>query len=115
MTTTGVSSAIVRFLKPVIWRKLGLELWVMGKLQRTASVDTSVDLASFPMTAKDLKFQEQGSYTTEDRKYYQIGNTYSISEKDEIIENGLNYSITQVTDRMDHGGFIFYLSKKVQK
>jgi hypothetical protein len=113
MSLTGVSSALVRHQRSVSWVKVGAETFVKGKLTRAASVTATIQLAHFPLSARDLKFQEQGTYTAQDRKFYQIGGTHAISEKDELVLGSEKFSVMQVTDRISDGGYIVYLAKRV--
>jgi len=72
------------------------------------------DLAAFPLTAKDLRMATDGAYTSQDKKYYEVGEQ-SLNHHDVIVDGSDRYRIMQITDRYNDGGFVIYMGKREAK
>lgn len=82
--------------------------WVPGDSEPIVEVE----LATLPLTPKQIQLLPEGHYTTQDRYFYQIGNTIPIAKYDRIQLGSESFAVQDISDRLFDGGFIRYLGKK---
>lgn len=109
---TGVYQSIIKHLKSCTVETAS-GVYVDGEFVETLT-ESIVDLAPFPVTWKDLKFMTDGAYTTQDKKFYELGSP-SLAVHDVVILGVDRFKIMQSTDRNDDGGFSIYLGKREAK
>jgi hypothetical protein len=83
-----------------------------GILTTTYSSGTAKRLAVFPMNFKDIQNAGEGGYTSQDKKFYEIGFP-SIPLKSIINFGDEQYLTDQVSDRNFEGNFSMYIGKKI--
>lgn len=109
---TAVYSAIIKHLQTfTVETESGV--YVDGDYVETLTA-TTVDLASFPLTFKDLRMVPEGAYTAEDRKFFEIGEP-TLNVHDVVISGSDRYRIMQITNRNNDGGFSAYIGKREAK
>jgi len=83
-----------------------------GELEQVFTTGVSKRLAIFPLTFKDLQQATEGQYTTQDKKFYEIG-IPTLTLKSIVSFESEDYLIDQVSNRMFDGGFSMYMGKKI--
>lgn len=82
-----------------------------GRVTESNQLETTVQLAIFPMSFQDLKNFPEGQYTTEDIKIYEVG-APTITEESVVVFNNKQYRVMMISDRDKDGGFSMYVAKK---
>jgi len=109
---TQVYKSIIKHLQPIAVKRFISEEYIDGENTRVFATSENYNLATFPMTDKDLRFAPEGVYTFEDRKFYQIGSG-TIPMKSEITFSGSLYEVKSFSDRSFDGNFTKYFGKKI--
>ena len=113
MSITNVHVAINRYLQNITCDIYGSETYVDGELVKTyTATGVTKKLAVFPLTNRDMRFLEQGQYTFQDKKVYEIG-AGTLTDKSIITHDGSKYLIDGGTKRNFEGGYTIYISKKI--
>lgn len=112
MSLTTVDKAIVRHLRSLEVTKLESEGYIDGENTRVFSTPSNIDLATFPLTDKDLRFLPEGVYTVQDRKFYEIGSG-TIPLKSQVVFGGSKFEIKSFSDRSFEGNFTKYFAKRI--
>jgi hypothetical protein len=112
MSLTSVDRAIKRHLRPTQIARFESEGFIRGQYSRTFGDVTSIDLARFPLTDKDLRYLPEGVYTFQDFKLYEIGSG-TIPNKSEMILGSERFEIKSFSDRSFEGNYTHYLAKRI--
>lgn len=83
-----------------------------GILTTAYSSGTTKKLAVFLMNFKDIQNAGEGGYTSQDKKFYEIGSP-SIPLKSIINFGSEKYLTDQISDRDFEGNFSMYIGKKI--
>ena len=67
-----------------------------------------------PVTPSSAKMFPDGTYISEDKRFYAIGAPI-YAQKDVIVFGNNRYSIKDITDRSFEGNFTIYFSKRIPK
>lgn len=84
---------------------------VKGESTETQSEPINDSMLVMPITPKQLKALPEGSYSTEDKRFYVFG-APEYKEKDIIYHNEVPFRIKDILDRSDDGDFTIYYGKK---
>lgn len=91
-----------------------------GKWMNPPVIERSFYGCALPMTPKDLKFYEGGTYTTQDLKLFVVkdlmdivGNYIEIAEGEVITVGDINYEISSELDASELAGYRKFVAKKV--
>lgn len=112
MSVTQVYKAIERHLRPLQLRRFLGEAIVRGQEVRTFGEPETIQLATFPITDKDLRFLPEGVYTIQDRSFYEIGSG-TIPQKSEITFENEKFELKSIAGRSFEGNFSKYIGKKI--
>lgn len=112
MSITNVHIAIKKHLQTITVDTFIGESFVDGEYIPQYVTGVSMQLASFPITRRDLDFFPQGEYTFQDRRFYEIG-AGTIQDKSVIMFGGDKYLVDGGTMRNFAGGFTTYLTKRI--
>jgi len=108
---TSVYTSIIKHLVPVTVQHHS-ESVVDGEYVETF-VSGTVELGVFPLSMKDLRYDTNGTYTLQDRKFYELGSG-TVAKKSIIQLTDGDYRIDQWSNRNFDGGFTMYIGKKIQ-
>jgi len=111
---TNVHIVIRRHLRAVTVKSFISESFVDGEYTPVYTSGVNINLAIFPIGREDLNFYGPGVYTSQDFKFYEIGEG-TINNKSEITFNGNKYLIDGGTQRSFAGNFTTYLGKRIDE
>jgi len=106
---TSVYQAIIKHLQSVTVNTHS-ERFVEGEYIETTASGTK-QLAIFPMTLQDLRFDPNGVYTLQDKKFYELGSG-TVNLKSTVSLSDGTYMIDQLANRNFDGGFTVYIGKR---
>jgi hypothetical protein len=111
MSITNVYKSILQFLRTVSYSTVTQSV-VEGEVTDTVGTASSIQLACFPITFKDLKILPYEEYSTQDYKFYRVGT--DLLELNSIITlDGTEYRVSSLSDRTFDGNFSIYYGKKI--
>jgi len=109
---TNVHIAINRHLQSVTVDRYHTESYVDGELTPVYVTGVSVDVAVFPIGRRDLDFFPEGTYTFQDKKFYQV-TSGTITDKSIITVGDDRYKVDGGTIRIFEGGYVTYFGKRI--
>ncbi|MFQ3855937.1 hypothetical protein ACLK29_09065 [Leptospira kirschneri] len=112
MSLTGVAESLKPFIRPVKYYKKVKTKNAKGEVITTYETEIPLDLPVTTIGTRQLIAMSEGSYTSEDRNFYQLGNVLQIDYEDKFEFNGVKYVVSMIKDMMFEAGFIRYVCKK---
>lgn len=106
---TNVYKSIIKHLQSVNVQTHS-ETIMQGEYIETLVTGTK-QLAVFPLTMQDLRYDTNGTYTLQDRKFYELGSG-TLTPKTKIVLSDGIYRIDQWSNRNFDGGFTVYVGKR---
>jgi hypothetical protein len=109
---TNVYVSIIPFLREVSYQTVSQTTYE-GEISETLSTASTIQLACFPITFKDLKVLPEGMYDLQDYKFYSVAST--LLELNSIVTlSSMQFKITSLSDRIFDGGFSIYYGKSIR-
>ncbi|UOG39364.1 hypothetical protein MAL08_08925 [Leptospira noguchii] len=112
MSLTGVSESLKPFMRPVVYYKKMKTKNAKGEVITTYESGVPLDIPVTTVSTRQLIAMSEGSYTSEDRNFYQLGNALPVDYEDKFEFNGVKYLVTMIKDMMFEAGYIRYICKK---
>ncbi|UOG61434.1 hypothetical protein [Leptospira noguchii] len=112
MSLTGVSESLKPFIRPVKYYKKVKTENPKGEVITTYESEIPLDLPVTTVSTRQLIAMSEGSYTSEDRNFYQLGKALKIDYGDKFEFDGVKYIVSMIKDMMFEAGFIRYACKK---
>ncbi|MBM9579694.1 hypothetical protein JWG45_21325 [Leptospira sp. 201903070] len=113
MSLTGVADSLKPFIRPVkYFKKLPKTKNAKGEAVTEYAPGIDMEMPVTTVSTRQLIAMSEGSYTSEDRNFYQLGNALSIEYEDKFEFNGVKYIVTMIKDMTFEAGFIRYVCKK---
>lgn len=112
MALTNVYQAIAP-LEQDLSVKRSAGAWVGSEYVPSAATPTTMRLAPFPLSPRDVKSLDSGEFSLEDKKFYQQAAADLLAVGDKIQHGGVWYTIRKPPlDRSDDGGYRVYFAKR---
>jgi hypothetical protein len=111
MAVTNVYKSILQFLRTVSYSTV-VQSIVEGEISETVGTPSSIQLACFPITFKDLKFLPEGVYSLQDYKFYRVGSDL-LALNSIVTLDGEQYRILSIEDRTFDGNFSRAYGKRI--
>ena len=84
--------------------------WVAGE-----PAENETQMAAFPVTAASAKMFPEGTYITEDKRFYHTCTKVEYAQGDVITLDDIQYMIKDIQNRILEGYFVTYFAKRVAK
>ena len=105
-------NAIARHVLTRVVRINSGATFVDGEKVSGLGPNSSLDLAVFPMTAKQLQYLPPGQFSTQDVNVYQIDGNMSLTVNSEIDWRGSSYVVREIKDWREEDNYVRYLCKR---